>query len=127
MSVAKTQAELWHSRHPLMCGPLYRSDWRAACGPPDFFCGPWAINIPFPTHIYLGKIWLFKPKYDIFDDHFRNLLRFSQICTEIFKIIMYPLPPRYLSHVWNELAAPRTFKITENGPWLKKSGHPCYI
>jgi hypothetical protein len=25
-------------------------------------------------------------------------------------------PPRYLSHVWNELVAPRTFKITENGP-----------
>jgi hypothetical protein len=27
----------------------------------------------------------------------------------------------------DELAAPRTFKITENGPSLKKSGHPCSI
>ena len=27
----------------------------------------------------------------------------------------------------NKLAAPRTLKVNENGPWLKKSGHPCTI
>ena len=38
-----------------------------------------------------------------------------------FQKILNPSTP------WNELAAPRTLKIIENGPWLKKSGHPCYI
>ncbi len=33
-------------------------------------------------------------------------------------------PPRYLSHVWNELAALRTFKITEKGPLTKKVWPP---
>ncbi len=22
------------------------------CGPPDFLCGPWALRIQFPTHIF---------------------------------------------------------------------------
>ncbi len=57
-------------------------------------------------------------KYDIFDEHCRNLQRnFQNNYVSLY-------PPRYLSHVWNELADPRTFKITENGPWLKNSGHP---
>jgi hypothetical protein len=32
----------------------------------------------------------------------------------------------YPSNPWNELKAPRTLQIIENGPQLKKSGHPWY-
>ena len=35
-----------------------------------------------------------------------------------------PLPPRFLAHVWIEFAAPRTFKIIENGPWKKSVATP---
>jgi hypothetical protein len=100
----------------------------AACSPPDFFWRPLSLKYLIPDSPFFKKIWLFKPKYDIFEEHSRNISRFTQICREIFKIILNPsTPPTYLFQVWNDLAAPRTFKITENGPWVKKSGHPCYI
>jgi len=47
---------------------------------------PLSFKYTIFTHIYLEKIWLFKPKYEIFDDHLRNLLGFSKIYREIFKI-----------------------------------------
>ena len=71
---------------------------------------PLSFKYTIPRQHLFRKILLFMPKYDIFDEHFRNLQR-------NFQNNYVPLyPPRYLSHVWNELAAPRTFKITENGP-----------
>ncbi len=94
--------------------------------PSRLFWRPLSLKYLIPHSSFLKKIWLFKPKYDIFEKHFRNLLRFTQICREMFKIILNLHPPTYLFHVWNNLAAPRTFKITENGLWVKKSGHPCY-
>ncbi len=56
------------------------------------------------------KFWLFKPK----KWNFWNFLWFLQICPKNLN----PSTP------WNELAAPRTFKIIENGPWLKKVWPP---
>ncbi len=102
----------------------YRHGQSAARGPHaavQTFLWPLSFKYTIPHSHLFRKILLFKPKYDIFDEHFRNLKR-------NFQNNYVPLhPPRYLSYVWNELAALRTFKISENGSWLKKSGHPCYI
>ncbi len=43
-----------------------------------------------PKCHFWRKFWLFKPKNDIFEEHFRNLLGFSQICRENFKIFCPP-------------------------------------
>jgi hypothetical protein len=74
---------------------------------------------PLKCHFW-RKCWLFKPQNDIFEDIFWNLLWFSQICRKIIKKF-------WTLYLWNELAAPRTLKIIENGLWLKKSGHPWSI
>jgi hypothetical protein len=68
--------------------------------PSRFFLRPLSLKYLIPYSQLYKKIWLFKPKYDF---------------------LLYPLD------VWNEFAAPRTFKVTENGPWVKKSGHPWSI
>jgi hypothetical protein len=91
--------------------------------PSRLFLRPLSLKYTIPHSRFFKKNWLFKLKYDIFEEYFRNLLRFSQICRN-FQNNIEPFPPRYLSHVWNELAALRTLKITENGPWLNKSGQP---
>ncbi len=88
-----------------------------------FFCGPLALSIQFPTHNFFKKIWLFKPKYDIFEQHFRKLWSFSQIYREIFKIILNPYTLYISVSCFEWTCGPRK-KITENGPWLEKSGHP---
>ena len=75
---------------------------------------------PLKCHFW-RKCWLFKPKNDIFEEKFCKLLWFLQICREILKKNLNPSTP------WNELGAPRTLQIIENGPWVKKSGHPCTI
>jgi hypothetical protein len=67
---------------------------------------------------FLKKMLTFKPQNDIFEKNLWNLLWFSQISREIKKKNLYPSTP------WNELAAPRTLQIIENGLLLKKSGHP---
>jgi hypothetical protein len=84
--------------------------------PSRLFWQPLSLKYLFPHSPFFKKILLFNPKNDIFEEHFRNLLKFTQICREIFKIILNPSTPIYLFHVWNELAGLRTFKITENGP-----------
>ncbi len=55
----------------------------------QFFC---KIN-PKKCHFWI-IFWLFKPKNDIFKEHFWCLLGFSLICREIFKKLCTPLPPR---------------------------------
>ena len=99
--------------------------YMAKVRPSRLFLRPFSIKYMIPPHNFLKKIWLLKPKYDIFEENFRNLLRFSQICREIFKIIKNPCTLRYLMFGMN-LRPPRAFKMTENDPWLKKSGHPWY-
>jgi hypothetical protein len=54
------------------------------------------FDSPVPTHNYLRKFDFLKPKYDIFEEHFRNLLRFSQICRQIFKIVLNPSTPLFI-------------------------------
>jgi hypothetical protein len=55
------------------------------------------------------------------------LLLFEQKMT--YMQIIFGNFPKNLSPstLWNEVVARRTLKIIENGQWLKKSGHPCYI
>ncbi len=73
---------------------------RATCSPPNFFCGPWIKGAQFffvkctpKNAIFDGYFDFFIPKNDIFEEHFGNHLWFSQICWEIFKKILIPLPP----------------------------------
>ena len=67
---------------------------------------------------FLKKILTFKAKKWHF---WRTFLEPLGIFTNLqwnFLKLLHPSTP------WNELAAPRTLKIIENGPWVKKSGHP---
>ncbi len=50
----------------------------AGCGPHaalQTFLWPLSFKYTIPRQRLFGKILLFKPKYDIFDEHFRNLQR----------------------------------------------------
>ena len=48
------------------------------------------------SQLPLRKFDFLKPKYNIFDKHFRNFLRFSQICRQIFKIVLNPSTPLFI-------------------------------
>ncbi len=60
--------------------------------PSRLFLRPLSLKYTIPHSRFFKKNWLFKLKYDIFEEYFRNLLRFSQICRETFKIILNPSP-----------------------------------
>jgi hypothetical protein len=92
--------------------------------PSKLFWRPLSLKYLIPHSPFFKKIWLFKPKYDIFEEHFRNLLRFPQICRENFKIILNPSAPLHICFMFGMNLRPLGHWITENGPWVKKSGHP---
>ncbi len=63
----------------------YRADMAklrpAGCiRPSRLFLRPLSLKYLIPHSHFFRKIWLFMPKYNIFKEYFRNLLRFSQIC-----------------------------------------------
>jgi hypothetical protein len=71
-------------------------------------------NMPFLMDIFD----FFIPKNDIFEEHFEEPLVIFTNLKRNFQIFLNP------STFWNELATPRTLQMFENGPRLKRSGHP---
>jgi hypothetical protein len=103
-------------------------NWHGQSSALQTFLRPFSIKYMIPHSQYFkenltfkAKIWHFWRTFKEPIEIFTNLQRYFQNNLESL------YPPRYLSHVWNELTAPRAIKITENGPWLKKSGLPCSI
>ncbi len=80
---------------------------------------------PKKHHVW-RKFWLFKPKKDIFEEHFWNLLGFSQICREHFKKFCPPLPlewtcgPQNIKKYWKWPVSKKVWPpLVYNTLWLK--------
>jgi hypothetical protein len=92
--------------------------------PSRLFLRPFSLKCTIPFKIFLKKMWLLKPKYDIFEEHFRNLLNFHKSAETFLKYFWIPIPPQISVSCLEWTCGPENIQNDWKWPLTKKVWPP---